>query len=103
MIAANAPQILTIFYQTIEVINEKTVTHITTEVDKTYTYWFTDSFILFIGWMALPFILSAASLYYILKCFARKLMMRQANMVEEVEIIASSQTVPTEQKIGEVP
>jgi hypothetical protein len=73
---------------------------ITKFVEQTYTYWFTDSLSLFIGWMFLPFILAAVTLYYLLKYCLQRLMMRQSHMVEEVEIVPSNQTVPTEQKIA---
>jgi hypothetical protein len=45
-------------------------------------YWFTDNLSVLIGWMILPFLLSAATMYYLLKCCMRRLMMRQKNMIE---------------------
>jgi hypothetical protein len=49
--------------------------------------------------MALPFALAAATMYYLLRYCLQRMMMHQANMIEEVEIVPSNQTVPTEQKI----
>ena len=51
-------------------------------------------------WMVLPFVLAAATLYYLLTYCMSRLMLRQKTMVEEVEIVPSNQTVPTEQKLG---
>jgi hypothetical protein len=50
--------------------------------------------------MMLPFVLAAATLFYLMKYCIRRLMMRQASMVEEVDIVGGNQTVPTEQKLA---
>jgi hypothetical protein len=97
-VVRNFPRTLTILYNAVEIPLPKTVRIVE---QQSYKYWFTDSFILFIGWMILPFVLASATLYYLLTYCMRRLMMRQSDMVEEVEIVPSNQTAPTEQKIGE--
>jgi len=49
-------------------------------------YWFTDSIILFVIWLVLPFMLAMASLFYLLRFCIMKLMNRQIDMVEEIDI-----------------
>jgi hypothetical protein len=101
IVVKNFPSTLTILYNTVEIPYQGT-----TIIEISYKYWFTDSLALFIGWMALPFILASATMYYLMAYCLRRIMMRQADMVEEVEIVPSNQTIPTEQKIadsGQVP
>lgn len=68
-------------------------------VAEPYAYWFTNSGFIFVGWMLLPFLLAAIMIFYVLKYCLRRIMANQNNMVEEVEIVASSQTVPTAHKL----
>lgn len=96
-VVANSPRAVTLLYETLEMAAGEVAVIV---VEEDYAFWFTDSFALFVGWMMLPFVLAAASVFYLLKCCLRKLMMRQAYMVEEVEIQGGNQTVPTEQKIA---
>lgn len=98
VVVANSPQVLTFLYNTLEMAPGSVTV---TVVEQVYAYWFTDSLSLFVGWMLLPFVLAAATLYYLLTYCLRRLMLRQKTMVEEVEIVPSNQTVPTEQKIAE--
>ena len=50
--------------------------------------------------MMLPFVLAAATLFYLMKYCIRRLIMRQASMVEQIDIVGANQTVPTEQKLA---
>jgi hypothetical protein len=96
-VVANSAKAVTLLYETLEMAAGEVA--VVVVVEGNYAYWFTDSLALFVGWMMLPFVLAAAALFYLLKCCLRRLMMRQASMVEEVDILGGNQTVPTEQKI----
>jgi hypothetical protein len=72
--------VLTILYNTIELPIQRLGT------SPSYAYWFTDSLLFFVVWMLLPFFLAGLALAYLLKCCLRKLMMRQRDMVEEVDV-----------------
>ena len=78
---------LTLYYNTIEIPLGLTFDNqIIVEISQTKKYWFTDSIILFVIWLVLPFLLALVSLFYLLRYFLAKLMRRQTNMVEEVDI-----------------
>ncbi len=69
---------------------------------KEFLYFFTDNLVVFLSRMFLPFALSGAIVFYLLKFCIRRLIMAKGNMVEEVEIVATSTpTIPTTSKLAD--
>jgi hypothetical protein len=93
--AKDYPTVLTILYNTIEIQPTSIVDTVITE----YAYWFTDSLLIFLGWMVLPFALAALFLLYGIKYCLTKLVLYQRDMmVEEEGDVAggTSQTLPSD-------
>lgn len=80
---------ITLFYNTVEV-----------GMKQEYSYIFTNSLIIFLGWILLPVAIAGLLVYYLLRYCIRRLIAKQGNMVEEVEIVAASNpTIPSSSKM----
>ena len=80
-----------VFYNTLEVPIAQS---------KEYKYFFTDSAVILIGWLILPFVIAGIVVFYLLRFCIRRIMQMRGDLVEEVEIVAASKpTVGTESRL----
>ena len=78
------PSRLKVFYNTVEVSSE-----------REYSYLFTNSFLILLAWLILPFLVAGVVVFYLLRFCIRRLMVMRGSLVEEVEIVAASASSPT--------
>ena len=82
------PEELRVFYNTLDLSEA-----------KDYQYFFTDSILILIAWLILPFIIAGIVVFYLLRYCVRRIMVMRGNLVEEVEIVANP-TVPSSSKLA---
>jgi hypothetical protein len=57
---------------------------------KKYEYLFTDSLLILVAWLILPFVVAGIVVFYLLRYCIRRVMALRGDLVEEVDIVAAS-------------